>query len=1157
MAQPVSNYQPSLALTQDIVATDIYPSGSGGGAFIGEIFTYAFSTPIGYTANGATVSINQNTALFTLIGTTYGGNGVQNFALPNLADTTMVGAGNGPGLPSAFLGAVEGTASTSLSVGQLPAIDGGTSTAFTDYQSSLPVNYLIRIRGIYPPRGDGSGQDGGSQDYIGEVIAYAGSNIPSDYAVAAGQILPIAQNTALFSLLGTTYGGDGRSTFALPNLQGRTIIGVDNANGLALGTVSGQSTVQLTNSQVPIGGSQPFDNHEPSLALNYLVSLSGLYPSAGSTPDADSVFLGQITAFAGNFAPAGYVFANGQLLSIAANTALYSLIGTTYGGDGVTTFAVPNLQGRVVTGTSVAHPLGSVFGTASTTVLAGNLPTIAAPSLTIGLQSDTGASASDRETASAKLSGTGVAGALVSVTIDGAPAGSVGSNGGWSFTPSSLSDGLHTVIARQTNDGGTGSASLSFTLDTTAPVLSNPGTVTVYATRPTGAAAFFAVTAADNIDGAADVVTFKEGAAAVHSGDVFTVGSHAITAGATDLAGNVGSAAFNVVVKYKSTTVANFLSNRPTLDAGDPFVVVDSAANIVGALDTLASDSHIIGLTLTDAGAPSLHVSGAQFTADAALLAKITNAAYTVTATNSDNSFVVQTGTATGSVVQTADANGHLIEQKFYVGANLFEDIVYDTAHRATSDTTYDSSGAVASQQTYYPGTTALREFVQNGITGASYNALDYTYAPDGTLVHQLLYAGAHKTIYDYVYDPATGAKSTSLFDASGAPTQMSRTNADLTTQVRSYGAGGVSSDVFRDAGGHLTKLETYDTLTHKTETLTYDTAGRVTSDTTYDAAGAVASVQTYYPGTTALREFVQNGITGASYNALDYSYAPDGTSTHQILYAGAHKTIYDYVYDPATGAKSTSIFDVSGSPIQMSKTNADLTTEVRSYAAGGSSSDVFRDASGHLTTFETYDTLTHKTETLTYDASGRVTSDTTYNATNAVAYRSTYYAGTTNPQHVDLYGVTGASYVALHMDFDPGNVLAYETYDIAGGGFSKVAFGDNRTLTTTTGVDDSLQAAGHGETFVFHANMGHDTLTSFVATGATHDILQFDASMFPGNANAAHLLSAFASDVAATTGPNAQPASVLLTFDAANSVLVRNATVATLQANPADFSFV
>ena len=90
-------------------------------------------------------------------------------------------------------------------------------------------------------------------------------------------------------------------------------------------------------------------------------------------------FIGQITMFGGNFAPRSYAFCSGQILSIAQNTALFSILGTTYGGNGQTTFALPNLQGRVPIhpgqGAGLSnYSLGQQSGTESTTLLIGNLP---------------------------------------------------------------------------------------------------------------------------------------------------------------------------------------------------------------------------------------------------------------------------------------------------------------------------------------------------------------------------------------------------------------------------------------------------------------------------------------------------------------------------------------------------------------------------------------------------------------------------------------------------------------------------------------------------------------------------------------------------------------------------------------------------------------
>ena len=93
----------------------------------------------------------------------------------------------------------------------------------------------------------------------------------------------------------------------------------------------------------------------------------------------DQPFLGMIALFGFNFAPQGWAFCNGQLLPIAQNTALFSLLGTMYGGDGRTTFALPNLQGRVpihfgqAPGTS-QYQIGQVGGAENTTLNASNLP---------------------------------------------------------------------------------------------------------------------------------------------------------------------------------------------------------------------------------------------------------------------------------------------------------------------------------------------------------------------------------------------------------------------------------------------------------------------------------------------------------------------------------------------------------------------------------------------------------------------------------------------------------------------------------------------------------------------------------------------------------------------------------------------------------------
>jgi microcystin-dependent protein len=354
----------------------VFPSHDGaGGAFLDEIFTFAFNFVPGGTlgANGQLLSINQNQAVFSLTGTTYGGNGTTNFALPDLGGVTMIGTGQGPGLSPEQLGVRDGTSNVTLTSSELPPDLGGTSQPFSDYQPSLPVTYMICVQGIYPSQGGSSA----SQDMLSEVMPFAGNFVPADYLPADGRLLSIAQNTALFSLIGTTYGGNGVTTFALPDLRGRTIIGASATD--PLGTLVGSPTVSLSNSQAPdgLGNSvQPFDNREPSLALNYIIALNGIFPArdGGGGVDPNTPFLGEVLPFAGTFAPSGWALCNGQLLPINQNQALFALLGTTYGGNGQTTFALPDLRDRTVIGTSASVTIGSQPGANFPTITAAELP---------------------------------------------------------------------------------------------------------------------------------------------------------------------------------------------------------------------------------------------------------------------------------------------------------------------------------------------------------------------------------------------------------------------------------------------------------------------------------------------------------------------------------------------------------------------------------------------------------------------------------------------------------------------------------------------------------------------------------------------------------------------------------------------------------------
>ncbi len=243
-----------------------------------------------------------------------------------------------------------------------------------------------------------------SDPFIGEIKMFAFDFLPNGWRFCDGQLLSISQNTALFSLLGTNYGGDGRTTFALPDLRSRAPLHYGQGLGLSaysLGQTGGEESHTLTSNEMPshshtvqansgngtsttptsnywaassqgnnlysasadslmnagaianVGG-QAHENRQPLLALNYSIAMQGIYPSRSAAPTAAPAdrpqnatpYLGEIIMFGSNFAPAGWAFCNGQLLAISQNDALFSLLGTTYGGDGQSTFALPDLRSR-------------------------------------------------------------------------------------------------------------------------------------------------------------------------------------------------------------------------------------------------------------------------------------------------------------------------------------------------------------------------------------------------------------------------------------------------------------------------------------------------------------------------------------------------------------------------------------------------------------------------------------------------------------------------------------------------------------------------------------------------------------------------------------------------------------------------------------------
>jgi len=177
-------------------------------------------------------------------------------------------------------------------------------------------------------------------NYLGEIRVFAGDFAPPGWAACDGKILPIQNNERLFSLIGTTYGGDYERHLALPDLRGRCALHRTKEN--ELGTTG---TVAFSLWKDVRGGL--FGGRAPGyMALNFIIALDGEYPLGGFGGEP---FLGEGKLFAFDFVPDGWARCDGQLLEIKENQALFALLGTTYGGDGQTTFALPDLRGSIAT----------------------------------------------------------------------------------------------------------------------------------------------------------------------------------------------------------------------------------------------------------------------------------------------------------------------------------------------------------------------------------------------------------------------------------------------------------------------------------------------------------------------------------------------------------------------------------------------------------------------------------------------------------------------------------------------------------------------------------------------------------------------------------------------------------------------------------------
>ena len=322
---PINNYQPALGLSYIICAQN--PSDFE--AVLGFVNMYTTAPPTNtMTCDGSSLSASSAQALFSILGYNYGGNG-NNFNLPDLQGKTVVQAGGNSKEPQFSLGAKIGATAHSLSLEDIASHshsalfeDGGSHTLDLSYSVGVSTNTGPLLQN---PKDGTLAKDDSS---------------PSPYS---------AKNNTLMA----------PAKFELSGFLG--------VQGSAFSLDSGNAIVT------------PIDLYSPYVGLNFNIITEGVYPDrAGDSPR--QAFLGEIRIFAGNFVPGGWMLCDGRLLQIDSYQVLFSLLQNNFGGDGETTFALPDLTGRMAVGAALKAgdggtlTLGEKVGTGEINLVENQLP---------------------------------------------------------------------------------------------------------------------------------------------------------------------------------------------------------------------------------------------------------------------------------------------------------------------------------------------------------------------------------------------------------------------------------------------------------------------------------------------------------------------------------------------------------------------------------------------------------------------------------------------------------------------------------------------------------------------------------------------------------------------------------------------------------------
>jgi T5SS/PEP-CTERM-associated repeat protein len=840
--------------------------------------------------------------------------------------------------------------------------------------------------------------------------------------------------------------------------------------------------------------------------------------------------------------------------ALAADTGSSSTDGVTnkasLTGTGDANTVVTLTEGIVTLGTTIADATGhwsfsptlangahaiiaketDTAGNVGAATISFTLDTVA-PLVTAALANDTGRSATDRITSNASLAGTGEANALVTLTEGVATLGTVSADatGHWSFTPV-LADGVHTVVASETDlAGNTGSAVLTFTLDTTAPA------VTESLANDTGISATDGLTSDPTLVGTGDanaVVTLTQSGVTIGSvvADAtghwsarpgLADGTYTIIASETDAAGNASSAALTFTLDATAPAVS--ISNIPpthtptvtgSAEAGSVVrlfegltllgQVTASASGSWSIATTLATGTHKLSATATDAaGNIAVTAVVTDVVAPSAPTTPDLTAATDSGISNTDNitnilaPVFTGSGADSGAIVQLFDSNG----------------VVLGSA-------TADAAGnwTITSSSLSPGGHTVTAKQVSGGLTSAASGPLAVTIdnvAPGAPSSPDLIAAS----------DSGISNSDNLTNVAAGTFTG----SAEVGSTVKLFdGATQVGSGVTGANGVWTVTTSALANGTHSITATATDVAGNQ-SGVSGALSVVIDTIAPTAPSTPKLAAGSDSGIS--STDGITNITAPTFTGT-----AEANSTVK--LFDNTTLIATTTALG-NGTWSVASGTLAQGTHSILATATDAAGNTGL--ASGTLALV--IDTTAPAAPAFTDLAagSGSATLSGTAEANSIVSISDLgKQLGTATTTAAGTW-----SFIATSLS-DSLHVFAATATDLAGnvsGSLGSDQLGSSKAdVITSTNGNDVMLGGASADTFVFLAGFAKDVVNDFVATGSAHDIVDFRG------------ISALNSFASVTSHAVQSGANVLITLDANDTLTLKGVALSSLTS--ADFSF-